>query len=152
MCYYKFNLYLKSYTWVGTRACKKKNLISPQWLRDIKSRSYPFWRIDTFFSKNKYSDIYFVNNGGWHFSYINSAEGIENKLKSYTHHREYDLNPLGVKKIENMIKNRKTVYNLSVDQRANQFGKGQKLDILELNELPNQIKDNQNKYQLWLEN
>jgi len=151
MCYYKFNLYLKSYNWVGTRACKKKNLISPQWLRDIKSRSYPFWRIDTFFSKNKYSDIYFVNNGGWHFSYINSAEGIENKLKSYTHHREYDLNPLGVKKINNMIKNRETVYNLSVDQRANQFGEGQKLDLLEFNELPKYIKDNQNKYKLWLE-
>ena len=151
MCYYKFNLYLKSYNWVGTRACQKKNLISPQWLRDIKSRSYPFWRIDTFFSKNKYNDIYFVNNGGWHFSYINSAEGIENKLKSYTHHREYDLNPLGVKKINNMIKNRETVYNLSVDQRANQFGKGQKLDVLEFNELPKYIKDNQNKYKLWLE-
>ena len=151
MCYYKFNLYLKSYNWVGTRACKKKNLISPQWLRDIKSRSYPFWRIDTFFSKNKYSDIYFVNNGGWHFSYINSAEGIENKLKSYTHHREYDLNPLGVKKINNMIKNRETVYNLGVDQRANQFGKGQKLDVLEFNELPKYIRDNQNKYKLWLE-
>ena len=152
MCYYKFNLYLKSYNWVGTRACKKKNLISPQWLRDIKSRSYPFWRIDTFFSKNKYSDIYFVNNGGWHFSYINSAEGIENKLKSYTHHREYDLNPLGVKKINNMIKNRETVYNLSVDQRVDQFEKGQKLDVLEFNELPKYIKDNQNKYKLWLEN
>ena len=151
MCFYKFNLYLKSYNWVGTRACQKKNLISPQWLRDIKSRSYPFWRIDTFFSKNKYSDIYFVNNGGWHFSYINSAEGIENKLKSYTHHREYDLNPLGVKKINNMIKNRETVYNLGVDQRANQFGKGQKLDVLEFNELPKYIKDNQNKYKLWLE-
>ena len=151
MCYYKFNLYLKSYNWVGTRACQKKNLISPQWLRDIKSRSYTFWRIDTFFSKNKYSDIYFVNNGGWHFSYINSAEGIENKLKSYTHHREYDLNPLGVKKINNMIKNRETVYNLSVDQRGNQFGKGQKLDVLEFNELPKYIKDNQNKYKLWLE-
>ena len=151
MCYYKFNLYLKSYNWVGTRACQKKNLISPQWLRDIKSRSYPFWRIDTFFSKNKYSDIYFVNNGGWHFSYINSAEGIENKLKSYTHHREYDLNPLGVKKINNMIKNREAVYDLSVDQRGNQFGKGQKLDVLEFNELPKYIKDNQNKYKLWLE-
>ena len=151
MCYYKFNLYLKSYNWVGTRACQKKNLISPQWLRDIKSRSYPFWRIDTFFSKNKYSDIYFVNNGGWHFSYINSAEGIENKLKSYTHHREYDLNPLGVKKINNMIKNRESVYNLSVDQRDNQFGKGQKLDVLEFNELPKYIRDNQDKYKLWLE-
>ena len=27
MCYYKFNLHLKSYNWVGTRACKKRYFI-----------------------------------------------------------------------------------------------------------------------------
>ena len=151
MCCYKFNLYIKSFNWVGTRACKKKNLISPQWLRNIKDRSYPFWRIDTLFSKKKYNNIFFIENGGWHFSYINSAKEIENKLKSYTHHREYDLNPLGIKKIENLIKNKETIYNLSVDQRSNQFGKGEKLDILEFNELPKYIRDNQDKYKLWLE-
>ena len=64
MCYYKFNLYQKDYIWVGTRACLKKNLISPQWLRDIKARSYPIWRIDSFFSKKKYNDIFFVKDGG----------------------------------------------------------------------------------------
>ena len=58
MCYYKFNLYQKNYNWVGTRACKKKNLLSPQWLRDIKPKSYPFWRLDVLFSTNKYMDIF----------------------------------------------------------------------------------------------
>ena len=53
MCYYKFNLYQKNYTWFGSRACRKKNLLSPQWLRDIKPKSYGFWRIDNFFSKTK---------------------------------------------------------------------------------------------------
>ena len=53
MCYYKFNLYQKNYNWVGSRACKKKYLLSPQWLRDIKAKSYAFWRIDALFSKKK---------------------------------------------------------------------------------------------------
>ena len=57
MFYYKFNLCSKTITWTGTRGCKKKHLISPQWLRNIKDRSYPIWRIDILFSKNKYSNI-----------------------------------------------------------------------------------------------
>ena len=150
MCYYKFNLYQKNYIWTGTRACLKKNLISPQWLRDIKAKNYPFWRIDTFFSKNKYNNIFFVKNGGWHFSYLNTPELIEEKLKSYTHHREYDLNPIGVENIEKRIKNRESVYNVSIDQKKNQFSKGIKLEILENEELPNYIVKNYKDYKDWL--
>ena len=51
MCYYKFNLFQKNYNWFGSRACSKKMLRSPQWLRDIKSKQYPIWRIDLLFSK-----------------------------------------------------------------------------------------------------
>ena len=31
MFYYKFNLWLPNLIWTGTKACRKKNLISPQW-------------------------------------------------------------------------------------------------------------------------
>ena len=34
--YYKFNLKLDSFEWFGTKACRKDNLLSPQWLRNIK--------------------------------------------------------------------------------------------------------------------
>ena len=51
MFYYKFNLCLPNLIWTGTKACKKKNLVNPQWLRNIKDRKYSFFRIDTFFSK-----------------------------------------------------------------------------------------------------
>ncbi len=53
MFYYKFNLKLPNLIWTGTKGCKKKNLINPQWLRNIKDKKYPFFRIDTIFSKNK---------------------------------------------------------------------------------------------------
>jgi len=142
MCYYKFNLYQKNYNWNGSRACKKKNLISPQWIRDIKPKKYPKWRLDTYFSNHKYSNICFINNGGWHFSYLNTPELIEQKLKSYTHHREYDLNPIGIENIEDRIKNKMSVYNLSSDKRENQFAQGVKLEIMENNDLPSYISHN----------
>ena len=70
MFYYKFNLKLPNYIWIGTKSCKKKYLKNPQWLRNIKDRKYPFYRLDTFFSKKKYTNLKFINNGGWHFSNI----------------------------------------------------------------------------------
>ena len=53
-CCYKLNLFSKM-KWHGSRMIKKKNLISPQWLRDIKDRKYPKWRLDTYFSKKNIS-------------------------------------------------------------------------------------------------
>ena len=151
MFYYKLNLYLDSFNWFGTKACRKKDLISPQWLRNIKDRGYPFWRIDTLFSKIKYQDIYFVDNGGWHFSNIKNAKAIEEKLKSYLHHREFDIEPLSVEKIDNIIKEKKTIYDLKVDQRVSKFNKGQKLTAIDLKLLPNYIQNNIEKYKLWLD-
>ena len=81
MFYYKFNLKLPNLIWSGTKACKKKELKSPQWLRNIKDRKYPIYRLDTFFSDTKFINIKFVNNGGWHFSNIKTASEIEHKLK-----------------------------------------------------------------------
>ena len=49
--YYKFNLYYDLIPWFGSKACKKKNLISFSWLKQIKNKNYPFWRLDTYFSK-----------------------------------------------------------------------------------------------------
>ena len=51
--YYKFNLIYQNLIWHGSRACKKKNFISPQWLRNIKHKKYPIWRLDLIFSKKK---------------------------------------------------------------------------------------------------
>ena len=81
--YYKLNRYLPNFTWYGTKGCKKKYLKSPQWLRNIKSKRFLFWRLDTLFSDTKYINKYFINNGGWHFSNLKNAEDIELKLKSY---------------------------------------------------------------------
>ena len=82
---------------------------------------------------------------------MNTPELIEQKLKSYTHHREYDLNPIGLENIANRIKNRESVYNLSIDKRTNKFTSGVKLKILDENELPDYLMYNKNKFKDWLE-
>ena len=149
--YYKFNLKLKSFDWYGSKACKKGKLISPQWLRNIKSKKYPFWRLDSLFSKTKYQDIVFIKNGGWHFSNMKSAEAIEKKMSTYLHHREYDVNPLGTKKIKEIMKNKKAIYNLRADMKADKFDNTQNLVVAELSELPAYIQKNQEKYKDWIE-
>jgi len=152
MMYYKFNLKYQNFVWIGSKACKKRDLISPQWLRNIKDRSYPWWRFDTYFSKLKYIDIKFIKEGGWHFSYIKSPDLIEKKLRSYLHHREYDLNPLGIEGIKKMIENKTAIYNLKHDQRSlNKLGSGEKLTKIDLSNLPEYITLNKEKFKSWLE-
>ena len=151
MFYYKFNLYLPNLIWTGTKACKKKNLISPQWLRNIKDRKYSFFRIDTFFSKTKFTSIKIVSDGGWHFSNIKTPKEIEFKLRSYLHHREFDLNPLSVDQINEIIKNKQAIYDLKVDKTDNKIGNGNFLKKFELNKLPEYIISNQNKFSDWID-
>ena len=151
MFYYKFNLKLPNLNWTGTKGCKKKNLISPQWLRNIKDKKYPFFRIDTFFSKTKYTNIKFIDNGGWHFSNIKSAKEIEYKLKSYLHHREFDINPMNTEEIENIIKKKQAIYNLNVDKRTNKIGNGSKLENYPTNKLPYYLRMNIKKYEQWID-
>jgi beta-1,4-mannosyl-glycoprotein beta-1,4-N-acetylglucosaminyltransferase len=151
MMYYKFNLRLENYTWIGSKACKMKNLESPQWIRDIKDRKYNWWRVDTYFSKRKYSNILFVENGGWHFSYLKKPKDIEKKLKSYLHHIDYDINPVGEKGIQEMINNKKTIYNIKADQKENKFDGTNKLNKIDINLLPSYILENKDKLKDWIE-
>ena len=151
MMYYKFNLKLENFIWIGTKSCKFKDLQSPQWLRDVKSNDYKWWRFDCWFSKKKYQNMEFVENGGWHFSYLKTPEGIEKKLKSYLHHIDYDQNPLGLEKIKEIMENKKTIYNLKVDQKEDRFGNQNKLQKVASNKLPLYIQNNLDKFANWIE-
>ena len=151
MFYYKFNLAIPDFNWTGTKGCKKKNLISPQWLRNIKDRRYSFFRIDTFFSETKYMSIKIVKNGGWHFTNIKTAKEIEYKLRSYLHHVEFDEQPLSVQEIDEIIKNKQAIYNLKVDKTVNKIGNGSILENFELNKLPRYIVTNKNKFLDWID-
>ena len=75
--YYKFNLQSKNNPyWLGSRICVKKYLKSPQWLRDLKFKKRPFWRIDKFRQNN------IIDNGGWHFCNLKKPEYLLYKYKN----------------------------------------------------------------------
>lgn len=151
MFYYKFNLSIPNFKWTGTKGCKFKNLKNPQWLRNIKDRKYPFYRFDTYFSENKYISIKIVDDGGWHFSYLKSANEIEHKLKSYLHHREFDLQSISIKQIEEIIKNKMAIYDLKADKTANKVGTGVKLQNFDKQKLPRYIQDNEILFKEWID-
>jgi len=151
MCYYKFNLAIPNYQWFGTRACLKKNLKSPQWLRNIKARKYPLYRIDLLFNEKKFNSIKLINKGGWHFTNIKTPEEIHKKYISYCHHREYELSGLNAEKIEEIIKSKHTIYNLKVDQRKEKIGKGMKLEKVDDLYLPDYIVSQKNNFIKWFD-
>tara|TARA_B100001057_G_scaffold417399_1_gene436110 strand:+ start:806 stop:1681 length:876 start_codon:yes stop_codon:yes gene_type:complete len=151
--YYKLNRFLPNFKWYGTKACKKKYLINPQWLRNIKSKKYPFYRIDTLFSNSRYIDKYYVENGGWHFSNLKNSVSIELKLKSYLHHRDYEVEELGIDKINKLISENKTIYDMFSDKTTKKFGdKSRKtLEKFDIKKLPSYIQDNIEKFREWVD-
>ena len=151
MFYYKFDLKLPNMVWSGTKGCRKKDLLSPQWLRNIKDKKYSLFRLDIIFSKIKYNSIKFIKDGGWHFSNIKSPEEIEHKLKSYLHHREFDVEPLSLDQIDNIIKNKQAIYDLKVDKTVNKVGSGSKLINYNFDKLPIYLKENKENYKEWLD-
>ena len=75
--YYKFNLQsVNSPFWFGSRICIFNDLKSPQWLRELKFKKRPLWRIDKFRLNN------IINDGGWHFCNLKSPDKLLYKYKN----------------------------------------------------------------------
>ncbi len=149
--YYKLNLFDPKKTWYGSRLCRFDKLLSPQWLRNLKTKNYPLWRLDVIFNEKKYFNNFFIKDGGWHFSYLKKPMDIKKKLKTYLHHVEYELNPISVKRIGTIIKSKKAIYDLNLDKRINnRFSTGSKLKKFKFNQLPDYIKKNKVRFKKWL--
>ena len=150
--YYKLNRYLEGFVWYGSKACKKKNLKSPQWLRNIKNKKFNFWRLDTFFSEKKYVNKIYIKNGGWHFSNLKKPIDIEVKLKSYLHHRDFEVENIDLKEISRLMKNNETIYDMFADKKEKKFSeKKKKLALYPKKNLPSYILENENKFKDWLD-
>jgi len=151
MFYYKLNLFYEEFNWYGSKACMKKNFISPQWLRNIKSKKYSKWRFDLIFSKKKYSDIYYVDDGGWHFTYIRNAKELENKLLNFAHHFEYEESGLKINDLKKLINEKRVMYDHNVDQRSYKWSGKKKLKVISKELLPSYIGENLIKFKDWLD-
>ena len=151
MFYYKLNLFYEDFVWQGSKAVKYKNFISPQWLRNIKGKKYPKWRLDTYFSKQKYSNLLFIKNGGWHFTCLKTAEELEKKLLNFAHHYEYEVSGLKLDDIKKLISERRVMYDHTVDQKGYKWSGKSILKKLDISNLPKYIQTNAKKYSDWLD-
>ena len=151
MFYYKLNLFYEDYIWLGTKAVKKKNLKSPQWLRNIKGKNYPKWRVDTFFSKKKYTNLTFIKGGGWHFTCLRTAEELEKKLLNFAHHYEFEESGLNIENLRKLIADKRVMYDHNVDQKGYKWSGKSILKKIENKLLPEYVCVNLNKYSDWLD-
>ena len=151
MFYYKLNLLHKNFKWYGSKIVKKKHLISPQWLRNIKSKKYPFWRLDTLFSNVKYNSVNFVKDGGWHFTNVKSAEEIDFKMKNFLHHLEYEESGLDANEVKKIISKKKVFYDHNADKREKKWSAEINLVKEDSKFLPNYIIENEEKFSDWLD-
>ena len=132
---YKLNLLNETEgDWHGSKVCLKKNLRSPQWLRDLKFKKYPFWRID------KTKNIQIIENGGWHFSYLQSPEKIIKKIMSFSHGERNKPEFANLKNIEEKIKNQQNIFDLGFSYK--------KVDLD--NTFPKYIIENKEKFKKWI--
>jgi beta-1,4-mannosyl-glycoprotein beta-1,4-N-acetylglucosaminyltransferase len=148
--YYKFNLHYDLMNWFGSKACRKKKLMSMSWLRNLKNKQYPFWRFDTLFSKTKYNNLEIIKDGGWHFTNLMTAEKLYEKMSNFGHHNEFDESGLKINDIKNKIENREMFYNHFLDQtNPNKWKNDYKLKIINENKLPLYVIQNKEKFKEW---
>ena len=135
MFMYKLNLLnIDENNWHGSKICLKKNMNSPQWLRNLKFKKYPFWRID------KPKNLQIIKDGGWHFAYLQSPENISKKIKSFAHGEFNRDNMAEEKNIRFKIENNKDI-----------FDRGYKIKKIEVNEtFPKYILENKEKLKDWI--
>ena len=135
---YKFNLFNNYESpWEGTRACRKKDLKSIDFMRQkVKSKNlnYSFFRID------KEKSIKIFENAGWHFNNILSPEEISLKLRTFAHSEFSDSKYSSSQVIKSKI-------NSKIDL----FERGHTYEKVELNELfPKYLIENKIKYKDFL--
>ena len=149
--YYKFNLFFDRIFWYGTKAVKKKKLINFEWLRQVKPKKYNFYRLDTFFKKDKYINLKIIKDGGWHFTRVISPEEIHQKELDAEHHDEYRASNKNPARIKDLIERRVIDHDHIADSKNSKYGNEFRLKVISMDELPEYIKMNWKKYEQFLD-
>jgi beta-1,4-mannosyl-glycoprotein beta-1,4-N-acetylglucosaminyltransferase len=151
--YYKFNLLYDLVPWYGSKAAKKKKLLSMSWLRNLKNKQYQFWRLDTLFSNNKYINLDIINDGGWHFTNLKTPEELYQKLTNFGHHDEFELSGLTVNDLKKKIEEKKVFFNHFLDKEnyKERWNYDYELKKIENELLPQYLKNNLKKFKEWFD-
>ena len=152
MFYYKFNLLHELMPWFGSKACKKKYLKSFAWLKNLKNKKYPMWRIDAYFSYLKETNLEIIGNGGWHFTNLKTPQEMFEKLSNYGHHNEFEESGTTVEDLKNQMENKIVAYNHKLDKNKNRHKNFEyKLKRIDELYLPEYLIKNKDKYKIWFD-
>jgi beta-1,4-mannosyl-glycoprotein beta-1,4-N-acetylglucosaminyltransferase len=157
LLYYKFNLFFDRISWFGTKGCKKKNLLSLSWLRDIKPKKYPNYRLDTIFSNIKYMNVKIIEDGGWHFSQLKTPKDIHIKNLNSEGHEEYKRQQYSQQAEKNLdyitdlVKRKKIDYDHMAKSQEYKYSKEFSLKTVSMNYMPAFLQENSNKYSEWFD-
>ena len=103
-------------------------------LRNLKFKKYPFWRID------KQKNLQIIDNGGWHFAYLQDVKNISKKIKSFAHGEFNKAEIVSEKNIE-----------LKINQGEDVLGRGYKIKKIEIDSsYPKYIINNKDKLKNWI--
>ena len=150
--YYKFNLFYDRIPWFGTKGCKKKKLKNFSTIRNLKNKRYPFWRLDTYFSNVKQTNLKIIEKGGWHFTNIKTPEELFKKFSNFGHHDEFELANIDVDKIKEKISNREVFYDHLADKDSpNRWSDSYKLKKIDESYLPKYLVENSEKFKDWID-
>ena len=149
--YYKFNLFFDRINWYGTKGCKKKDLLSISWLRNIKTKKYSIYRLDTIFSKNKYKNVKIIENGGWHFTQLKTPKDIEIKLLNGEQHAEFKQTGKNLDYISDLVKRKKIDYDHKAKTEDYKYSKKFSLKTVPMSYMPAFLQENSNKYSEWFD-
>ena len=150
--YYKLNLLYDYIPWFGSKACKKKYLKSFSWLKNLKNKKYPMWRIDAYFSYLKETNLEIIGDGGWHFTNLKTPQELFEKLSNYGHHNEFEDLGTTVEDLKNQIENKIVLYNHKLDKKENRHDNFQyKLKKIDESYLPEYLGKNKDKYKIWFD-
>ncbi len=150
--YYKLNLQYDYIPWFGSKACKKKYLKSFAWLKNLKNKKYPMWRIDAYFSYLKETNLEIIDNGGWHFTNLKTPQEMFEKLSNYGHHNEFEESGTTVEDLKNQMENKIVAYNHKLDKNKNRHENFEyKLKRIDELYLPEYLNKNKDKYKIWFD-
>jgi hypothetical protein len=137
---YKLNLAIEN-KWIGlcaVRALQKKHLPALQDLRGFRARQSRRLPMPVNQTINVAKNVFrvgrplthrLIEHGGWHFTFVNSPEKIQYKIRSYAHQERNTPEFNNLQNIQQMIEGGRSIC-------------GRKLRLAPISEMPRTVRDN----------
>ena len=95
--------------------------------------------------------MYFVKNGGWHFTCLKTPEELEKKLLNFAHHYEYEESGLNIENLRKLMSEKRVMYDHNVDQKGYKWSGQSILKKINNDKLPEYVSSNLGKFGEWID-